>query len=546
MAGLPEQPQHPEGIAEHIARLEARLARVEAQLGLSPVAAPDDPLHREAAHEAGVVGSSGARAAGDEWEQRLGQSAFTLAGVVALTSGLGVLLSLPHSNLPPAAPGLAGIAVSSALLVVARLLRKRVPVLGEFVRGAAMLLFYFATLRFFFFGQRPALDPESVSGRALLVFATVANAVLAWRARSPWLVVMVLLMGAATGLTLGPGVAFVVWLPFPAAAAVVAGWRWKWPALALAAIPLTHLTYFLWAIGNPILRGGVRFGAEQPAAPGLLAALVALFAAGSLGRPERDREDGLDAIAALLNCGLGYGAMLIHTAAAYAGSFVALHAATFAAFLGLAVLFQVRARAPVSTFVYAITGYIALSMAILKATSSPHVFVWLSAQSLVVLATAIWFRSRLIVVANFLIYAAIVLGYVFFVKRETGVSIGFGLVALISARLLNWRQERLELKTGLMRNAYLLSGFTIFPYALHHLVPARWIALAWVGLAVGYYALNRLVRNQKYRWMGHATLALTALFLVFGTIEPVWRIASFLALGTVLLAVSLLLRDSRA
>jgi len=44
--------------------------------------------------------------------------------------------------------------------------------------------------------------------------------------------------------------------------------------------------------------------------------------------------------------------------------------------------------------------------------SQLDVFVWLSVQSVVVVATAIWFRSRLIVVANFAIFLAIVLGYV--------------------------------------------------------------------------------------------------------------------------------------
>jgi hypothetical protein len=121
------------------------------------------------------------------------------------------------------------------------------------------------------------------------------------------------------------------------------------------------------------------------------------------------------------------------------------------------------------------------------------------------------------------------------VKRETGVSVGFGLVALVSARLLNWQQNRLELKTEFMRNAYLLSAFIVFPYALYHLAAPRLVALTWVALAVGYYALNRIVRNQKYRWMGHATLALTALFLVVAGpahLEATWRIASFLALGS--------------
>jgi hypothetical protein len=160
-----------------------------------------------------------------------------------------------------------------------------------------------------------------------------------------------------------------------------------------------------------------------------------------------------------------------------------------------------------------------------------------------VVTTAIWFRSRFIVVANFLIYVAVVAGYVMVAKQESGISLGFGIVALVTARILNWKKDRLELKTELMRNAYLASAFVVFPYALYHLVPAAYVGLAWVGVALFYYGMNLVVRNRKYRWMGHATLLLTALYLlIVGTrqFEPVYRILSFLVLGTVLLVVSLI------
>src|SRR6185369_13945828 len=87
-----------------------------------------------------------------------------------------------------------------------------------------------------------------------------------------------------------------------------------------------------------------------------------------------------------------------------------------------------------------------------------------------------------------------------------------------------------------------VGAFLVFPYALYHLVPASYVGLAWVGLALAYYALNAIVRNQKYRWMGHGTLLLTAIYLVVvGTsrFEPVYRVLSFLVLGTVLMIVSL-------
>jgi Zn-dependent protease with chaperone function len=140
----------------------------------------------------------------------------------------------------------------------------------------------------------------------------------------------------------------------------------------------------------------------------------------------------------------------------------------------------------------------------------------------VVVATAIWLRSRFIIVANFAIYLGILACYVAVAGQERGISLGFGVVALLSARLLGWKQERLALKTELMRNAYLIAAFFIFPYALYHLVPGAWVGLAWVGAALLYYLIAAFLHNRKYRWL-----------------EPVFRNLSFLVLGAVLLVVSL-------
>jgi hypothetical protein len=245
---------------------------------------------------------------------------------------------------------------------------------------------------------------------------------------------------------------------------------------------------------------------------------------------------------------LGYGAFLVHTAAVFATRFALLHLIAAVALLGLAMVFFVRTQSRVSTFFYAMTGYAALSAAILKMTGAPDVFVWLSVQSVVVVATAVWFRSRFIVVANFLIFAAIAVTYVGVTKQESGISIGFGLVALATARILGWQQHRLELKTELMRNAYLAGAFLLFPYAAYHLVPVKYVALVWIALASAYYLLNVAVKNQKYRWMGHGTLILTTLYVVGSSVsrlEPIYRVLSFLALGATLLTVSIFLARSR-
>jgi hypothetical protein len=142
-----------------------------------------------------------------------------------------------------------------------------------------------------------------------------------------------------------------------------------------------------------------------------------------------------------------------------------------------------------------------------------------------------------------------VLAYMAVAKGESGISLGFGVVALLSARILNWKKERLELTTELMRNAYLASAFVVFPYALYHLVPRTFVSVAWVAIAVAYYLMNLVVRNPKYRWMGHLTLLLTVLYVIvvgITQLAPAYRIVSFLVLGTVLVAVSLVFTQVRA
>jgi hypothetical protein len=280
-----------------------------------------------------------------------------------------------------------------------------------------------------------------------------------------------------------------------------------------------------------------------------LLAYGVILALGTLLRPNREKEGIAQFIGSFLNGAGCYSLFLIHTLGAFPASVFQSHLIASICFLAVAVAFWIVEKSKYSTFAYAILGYMAMSVAIAKLFPVPGVFVWLSAQSIVVVATAIWFRSRFIVVANFFIFLSMVIGYLFVAEAETGISIVFGIVALASARILNWQQDRLELKTELMRNAYLASAFAVFPYALYHLVPHGYVSLAWVGIAMFYYLMNLIIKAQKYRWMGHLTLILTVMYvLIIGIfqLDPTYRIISFLILGTVLLVTSLVFTRLRA
>lgn len=533
--GTPPSAPESTTTSDRLAHLETRLARLEeyvlgqgADFPARPAPATVSPL------------SPGAEKPSEDFEFEVGQNWFARIGILALAVGGGFLLTLPHPNLPPVAPSVVGWLVAVGLLLLARASATWLTLVATYVRGAGMALLYCATLRLLFFGSEHALAREGVLGRGLLVASVAINLALALRCHSPWLTVLALSTGCATAVAIG-GLFGVTLLVAVAITSVAVSTRQRWSIVLLAGMVMTFASYLTWAVLASRGLHGQLLVRDPAVAPALLILTCFVFGAAPLLRHSDESAGAVPDFCAFVNCFLGYGVFLLHTAAAFKAVFAPAHAAASVLFLGLAVVYRKRHHSHLSTFYYAMTGYGALSMAIIKLSAMPDVFVWLSLQSVLVVATAIWFGSRFIVVANFLIYAAVVAAYILVNRSETGISFGFGIVALVSARLLNWQHHRLELKTELMRNAYLLSGFFVFPYALYHLVPVRYLAVAWVTLALGYYTLNLIVRSPKYRWMGHATLIMTAIYVVIvasSRLDPLYRVLSFLALGTALLIVS--------
>lgn len=532
-----DAPSAPGPGAAPLEALEARVARIEAYLQLNEAPAAAEA---EAAPPAGK--------AEDDLEYRIGQEWFARVGVAALGIGVAVTLALPYPSLPPAAPSLLGYLLAAGLLAAARFCPRPLEQVAGPLRAVAMALFSFASLRLCYLGDRHALAADSAAGGLVLALTAGINLAAALRRGSAWLTGLALFTGFACALAVGTPAFGLALVGLFALAAVGAGLRLGTSAPVLVAMPLAYAAYASWALNDPVVGRPLQAAAGPAWAPAVLLVCMVAFSAGLLRLTRGDREQMAPNAGLVLNPLVAYAIFLAHTLASFEPRMAAYQAAAAAVLLALALL-HARERDAVGSFVCAMTGFAALSLGIIKATEPPDVFVWLSVQSVVVVATAIGLRSRFIVVANFAIYLGILACYVATDHAERGVSIGFGVVALLTARLLGWKQGRLELKTGLMRNAYLIAAFFIFPYALYHLVPGAWVALAWVGAALLYYLLSAVLHNPKYRWMAHATLLLTAVYLAVAGLrhlDPVLRTVSFLVLGGVLLAVSLVFTRLRA
>lgn len=525
-----------------------RLERVEDQLEIPHAGTVEVPSMAHPAEEPrAAVESSIEQERSLEFE--VGQTWFALIGVVVLAIGIGFVLSLPFDGLPQVLPPIGGILLSGAVLLMARLTRGKLETISKYFRGAAMLLLFFSALRLMYFGNPPVLQEPGMPGRVILGFVVLINLTLAWRRKSFHLYVIALLTGYGSAVFIGTTGYLLGMVTLMTFAVLFAQLKANWRHLAPVGFVLTMVTYVMWAIGNPLIGGQFGIRSETAVPVYFVLLWILLFTLASLLRQDRETEDAPVQMTGALICLLGFLTFSLHNLFAFRETFLFSHILASALFISLAYAFWIRERSWFSTFIYVMTGFMALSFALIRAFAIPEVFVALSLQSLVVIASAIYFRSRFIIVANCLIFIGIIGGYLSLTQAEQGMSLGFGVVALISARILNWKKDRLALKTDLMRNAYLVIAFLIFPYALFYLVPEVFVAVAWVGLALFYYGMNLFMRNRKYRWMGHATLLITVAYLMFagiGRLEGNYRIASFLVLGSIMLVVSIIFTVVRA
>ncbi len=532
-------------LVEQFRMLENRIARIEEQLGISD-GIIESPLLVQKATSVDNVSS---QAEADDLEFEVGQKWFAKVGIVVIAIGIVFLLTFPYSDIPVMAPGLFGYVLAGGLFLLSHLWRNTFDTVSRYLRGAAMALLFFTTLRLFYFGAEPAFSIKSWGGILLFASVVVVNFVVALRRKSPYLFGLALVSGFGSSVAIGIGWFIPPTIILLCVLIVYARVRFGWSGVLLYGTVLAYLTHCIWILNNPLLGNELKFVLYPELSIYLPLAYALILASGTLLRSNRETENVSEFIASFLIGVASYVLFLAYTIAVFSSSIAHAHLIASIVFLGLAIVFWIVEKSKYSTFTYAIIGYMALSVAIAKVFPIPGVFVWLSVQSILVVATAVWFRSRFIVVANFFIYLMMIIGYLFVAHEETGISVGFGIVALASARILNWQQDRLELKTELMRNAYLASAFFVFPYALYHLVPHEYVGLAWVGIAMFYYAMNLIVSAQKYRWMGHLTLILTVMYvLIIGIfqLEPTYRILSFLILGTVLLITSLIFTRLRS
>ncbi len=480
-------------------------------------------------------------------EVQIAQYWFAKIGVILLLLGLVFILSLPHGGLPVYLPGIIGFLISGILILLTFFLKNSFQYITRYLMGSALILLYFSTLRFHYFSMEPALADKSILTLSLMA-VVFFNLFWALRKESVYLFAINITLGFITAVISEEVVSLLIINTILSLIIVYARLKYNWRKVIFYGLALTYFTHFIWFINNPLM--GHKFGFIQGSEFNLAFILIymLIYATGNFLRNKNEQEDEFLIINTIINCSIGYGLFLLIFFVGANQAPATYHIFSAVLFLALSLAFWIKEKSKYSSFFYSILGFTALSVAIILNFNYPDFFILLCWQSLLVVAIALLYRSKIIVIANFFIFLIIFLASFFTTGNIGTLSFNFGIVALLTARVLGWKKNRLEIKTESLRNAYLVISFIIFPYALYHLAPEGYISLSWAGIALVYYVISAVLNNKKYRWMALYTLLLTTVYLVLvGITQPDTsiRILSFISLGLVLLIISFIYSRSK-
>ena len=523
---------------ELLQKLEERVSRIEELLGL---ASPKRGKGVGASSTELSAADSQLEAEQTSLEFKIGAFWLARIGAILLLIGIAFFISYPIPGVSTLLTSLLGYAAVAVLFCLSRYWQKSFGQLSAILEGGSYFLLFFATLRLHFFSATPVISNKSLG----LLFIVLVLSASSWRAirgrKKPIVLLMLFLcyLAAIISETTHFALALITMTSFLTVFLLI---KYDWLGISLISLIVAYMAHLTWLFNNPVMGNALRPVSSSGYNLAYLAVYGMAFALANAYK--KDKTSGLaETLLALLN---GSGIVLVgavNVLAFYRPQASLFGLITFIYFMIIAIVnWQYKhKRLKYSSSYYACFGYVALSFAIFAQFNKPDYFLWLSSQSLIVIVTALWFRSRIIILANVLIFLGTLIAYLGFFPTHDLVNLSYAIAALASARILNWKKERLELKTDLIRNAYLASAFIIVLYGLFHAVPKQFVSFSWIMAALFYFGMSILLQNTKYRWMAILTVFASVIhvFIVdMSTVNAGFRIILFVVVGIVISLLS--------
>lgn len=526
---------------ELIAGLESRIAKLEKKVNILASHGTFSYLEpEEADHDKIPVHGEAERDGDSLLESKIGEYGLAWLGNIVLFFGI-IFLTQYFTNLGlTLVSSILGFGAVAGILILSRSLRRSYSYMAGIFGVFAQILLFYMTVRLHFFTGHPIL-PWKGPAIILLMIVIGSEVYLAFRRNSEFYAGLALIMSVTVSIISDTTHVMLLFVTLTAAGATFFLFRKHWYRIFMLSIILTYLTFLFWILNNPLIGHPLKAVTDHQYTFFYLTSCAAIFSMATLLRPVEGFPGRIILGSVLLN-GISFSMLLgLWVLVFFPTDYLWLFMSIAVYCIPFSIILKRYSPWKYSPALYALYGFVAISITIYGLVSFPKAYLFLAIQSFLVVSIALWYRSRIIVVMNVILFLGIIMACLLTARSNHLILFSFPVVAFFSARLINWQKERLNLQTELIRNTYLITLFLTLLYALFKAVPGPYVTLSWTLAGLLFFGLSIVIRNIKYRWMALSCVIATALYLFLvdlAKVEIIYRVMAFLFLAVITIGIS--------
>lgn len=474
-------------------------------------------------------------------ESKIGEYGMAWLGNIVLLFGILFLSQYLQKNNQEIISLVFGFVSVALVYLMGHLTRKSLPYMSRLFNYNGHLLLYIQSMRICMFPGSQIIE-NSFLGHVVVVSVIISLIYLAYRNSSQMLAILVWLMVVITAIADGSTHFMLPLMVGITGSAIFFATKKGWWTGLMVSILLSYFIYLMWITGNPVMSKTFEFiSVPQKGHLYLFACALAYSLMALL--PASDWLSQKQLNSSIVLNGMGFSFIFTLTVLAFFTETYFQYFGLIAAFcIAYSIWLQLRGTWKSIAALYAIYSFVALSITIAGIYHFPLAFFLLSIQSLLVVIVALWFRSRFMVIMNTILFVGLLIAYFATGEILHGINFSFALVALVTARILNWRKQRLEIRTELIRNIFLFTGAIMVLFSLHKAVPSNFVTLSWTLSAMIFFVLSVLIRNMKYRWLAIITMIVTVFYLFLVDLSNIslgYRIIALMFIAAISLGISI-------
>jgi hypothetical protein len=528
-----------ENLEIRLKSLERRLSALESLLNEK-----DIPCHSDEKQFAPAKSLNDPISADEEskgLESAIGRIGLAWLGMIVLLFGIVFFTDYLLTKGTPLISSVVGYICVTIIYFIASYLRKSNPGLYLMFGINGLIIGFYVTMRLHFFSANPFIHSKEIVLILMLLVVSYAG-FLAVRRKIQAYGTLAVIFTLITAVVSDATHIMLPLVTVASAGSVYLFYKNRWKSLFTLTVILSYSVFFLWMFSDPPMNHTMQLFSTPGGGYIYLFAIGGCFSLLPLFRNKDLSSDEFITGMVIIH-GLLFTMLLAFVTISYFKTdYVILYATVTVACLIYSVVLKETSGWTFPPAFFALYGFMAMSISLYGMVGFPDVYLLLSVQSLIVVSIALWFRNKLIIIMNSLLLLGILFIYLFTSKSVSGVNFSFAIVALVSARVINWKRERLEIKTDIIRNLYLIIGFFMVMLALFHAVPKQFVALSWTIAALVYFGLSFVLRNVKYRYMALGTMICAAIYLFvvdLARIEVIYRVLALIFLAIVSIGISI-------